>query len=64
LSLIVPAERGDYTRATFCQQLLFFKSEQAAMTFHAGHPEALLLSVAEAVMVGCLVAHSCTLEAT
>jgi alkylmercury lyase len=45
MSLIVPANRRDCTRATFCQQSLFFQSEQAASTFLAGHPEALLLSV-------------------
>jgi len=52
MSLIVPAERGDCTRATFCQQSLFFQSEQAAATFLVGHPDALLLSVEEAVPRG------------
>ncbi len=64
MSLIVPAERGECTRTTFCQQLLFFQSEQAAATFLADHPEALLLSVEEAAYVGRLVAQSCSLDAT
>jgi len=59
MSLIVPANRGDCTRATFCQQSLLFQSEQAAATFLAVHPEALLLSVEEAAYVGRLVAQSC-----
>jgi alkylmercury lyase len=56
MSLVVPAERGDCTRSTFCQQSLFFQSEQAASTFLADHPEALLLSVEDAAYVGRLVA--------
>ncbi len=63
MSLIVPAERGDCTRATFCQQSLLFQSEQAASTFLADHPEALLLSVEEAAYVGQLVAQTCSMEA-
>lgn len=62
MSLIVPAERGDCTRATFCQQSLFFRSEQAAATFLADHPDALLLSVEEAAYVGRLVAQSCSMD--
>ena len=62
MSLIVPAERGDCTRATFCQQSLFFQSEQAAATFLADHPDALLLSVEEAAYVGRLVAQSCSMD--
>jgi len=64
MSLIVPAERGDCTRATFCQQSLFFQSEQAAAPFLAEHPDALLLSVEEAAYVGRLVAQSCSMDAT
>ncbi len=64
MSLIVPANRGDCTRATFCQQSLFFQSEQAASTFLADHPEALLLSVEDAAYVGRLVARTCSLDAT
>ena len=64
MSLIVPAERGDCTRTTFCQQSLFFQSEQAAATFLAEHPEALLLSVEEAASLGRLVAQSCSMDAT
>jgi alkylmercury lyase len=64
MSLIVPAERGDCTRATFCQQSLFFQSEQAAAAFLAEHPDALLLSVEEAAHLGRLVAESCSKDAT
>lgn len=64
MSLIVPAERGDCTRATFCQQSLFFRSEQAAATFLASHLDALLLSVEEAAYVGRLVAQTCSMDAT
>ncbi len=63
MSLIAPAERGDCTRATFCQQSLFFQSEQAASTFLADHPDALLLSAEEAAYVGHLVAQNCSMEA-
>ena len=63
MSLIVPAERGDCTRATFCQQSLLFESEQAASTFLADHPEAMLLSVEEAAYVGRLVAQICSMDA-
>jgi alkylmercury lyase len=59
MSLIIPAERHDCTRDTFCQQSLFFQSEQAASTFLAAHPDALLLSVEEAACVGRLVAQIC-----
>jgi alkylmercury lyase len=62
MSLIVPAERGDCTRATFCQQSLFFQSEQAAKTFFADHPDTLLLSVEEAAYVGRLAAQSCSMD--
>ncbi len=64
MSLIVPAQRGDCSRATFCQQSLFFQSEQAAATFLADYPDVLLLSVEEAAYVGRLVAQTCSLDAT
>jgi alkylmercury lyase len=51
LSLILPAARCDCVRETFCQQSLFFHSEQAASTFLNAHPEAVLLSLEEATMV-------------
>jgi len=63
MSLIVPAQRSDCSRATFCQQSLFFQSEQAAATFLADHPETLMLSVEEAAYVGRLVAQSCAIDA-
>ena len=58
MSLIIPADRRDCVRATFCQQSLFFKSEQAASTFLEDHPEAVLLSIEEAALVGRLVAET------
>lgn len=64
MSLVVPAQRSDCTRATFCQQSLLFQSERAASTFLADHPEALLLSVEDAAYVGRLVARTCSLDAT
>lgn len=56
MSLIVPEQRSDCVRATFCQQSLLFQSEEVASTFLVAHPEALLLSVEEAAHVGRLVA--------
>ena len=64
MSLIVPAERGDCTRATFCQQSLLFQSEQAAATILVDHPDVLLLSVEEAAYVGRLVAQTSSVDAT
>ena len=55
MSLIVPANRSDCTRATFCQQ--------AALTFLATHQGALVLSVEEAAYVGRLVAQTCSMDA-
>jgi alkylmercury lyase len=56
MSLIIPAERRDCVRDTFCEQSLFFQSEQAAAAFLATHPGALLLSIEEAAQVGKVVA--------
>jgi alkylmercury lyase len=47
-------------RITFCQQSLFFQSEQAASTFLATHPTALLLSLEEAAIMGRLIAQRCS----
>ncbi len=63
MSLIVPTERSDCTRATFCQQSLLFQSEQTALPLLADHPEALILSVEEAAYVGRLVAQICSKDA-
>jgi alkylmercury lyase len=52
LSLILPDARCDCVRGTFCQQSLFFQSEEAATPWLASHPEAVLLSVEEAATVG------------
>lgn len=52
LSLILPAARCDCVRGTFCQQSLFFQSEEAASLWMALHPEAVLLSVEKAATLG------------
>jgi alkylmercury lyase len=56
LSLIIPTERSDCVRATFCAQSLFFESGQAASSFLSTHPDALILSIEEAAFVGSVVA--------
>jgi alkylmercury lyase len=56
MSLIIPAERSDCVRAAFCEQSLFFESEQTASTWLSDHPEAVFLSVEEAAWVGKRVA--------
>jgi alkylmercury lyase len=58
MSLIIPSERSECVRATFCEQSLLFWSEQAASPFLADHPGAILLSVEEAALVGRWVAQS------
>lgn len=56
LSLIVPAQRDACIRDTFCQQSLFFQSEQAASSWLVQHPEAVLLSVKDAATIGKAIA--------
>ncbi len=56
LSLILPDARCDCVRGTFCQQSLFFQSEEAASPWLALHPEAVLLSVEEAASLGQITA--------
>lgn len=56
LSLILPAERCECVRSTFCEQSLFFQSEEAASPWMALHPDAVLLSVEEAAVLGHMVA--------
>ncbi len=58
MSLIEPSERSECVRDIFCSQSLFFQSEQAASTFLSTHPEAMLLSIEEAALVGRWVAQS------
>ena len=58
MSLIIPAERSECVRTTFCEQSLFFESEQVASTWLTAHPEAVLLSIEEAAAVGKRVAAS------
>ena len=57
LSLILPAERCGCVRSTFCEQSLFFHSEEAASPWMALHPDAVLLSVEDAAVLGQLVAN-------
>src|SRR5258708_25010436 len=57
LSLILPTERCDFVRGTFCKQSLFFHSEEAASPWMALHPDAVLLSVEEAARLGHMVAN-------
>ena len=56
LSLILPAGRCDCVRGTFCEQSLFFQTEEAASPWMALHPEAMLLSVEEAAALGQITA--------
>ena len=58
MSLIIPAERSECVRATFCEQSLFFESEHAAISWVTAHPEAVVLSIEEAAFVGKLVAQT------
>jgi alkylmercury lyase len=58
MSLIIPAEHSECVRDTFCEQSLFFRSEQAAAPWLAMHPQALVLSIEEAAFVGKSVAHA------
>jgi alkylmercury lyase len=58
MSLIIPAERSECVRDTFCEQSLFFQSEQAAAAFLAMHPGVLILSIEEAACIGKLVANA------
>ena len=58
MSLIIPTMRDECVRATFCEHSLFFHSEQAASSYLASHPEAVLLSIEEAAKVGKSVAAS------
>lgn len=67
MSLIVPDQCGHEgntpsVRTTFCEQSLFFQSEEAASMFLAGHPEALLLSLEEAAWLARLIAQNCLQE--
>jgi alkylmercury lyase len=62
LSLLLPAERCGCVRGTFCEQSLFFHSEEAASSWMALRPDAVLLSVEEAAVLGHMVAHMWSLE--
>ncbi|HEU5381512.1 MAG TPA: organomercurial lyase, partial [Ktedonobacteraceae bacterium] len=56
LSLILPTERCDCVRHIFCEQSLFFHSEDAASLWMTLHPDAVLFSVEEAAALGHMVA--------
>lgn len=57
LSLLLPTKRCDCVRGTFCEQSLFFHSEEAASPWMALHPDAVLLSIEEAAVLGHMVAN-------
>jgi alkylmercury lyase len=52
LSLILPTERCDCVRGTFCKKSLFFQTEEAASPWMALHPEGVLLSVKQTAALG------------
>jgi len=56
MSLIIPTERSDQVRSTFCEQSLFFQSEQAASDFLSTRPEIVILSLEEAARLGWMIA--------
>jgi alkylmercury lyase len=58
MSLIIPVQRSECVRATFCEHSLFFESEQAVISWVTSHPEAAVLSIEEAAFVGRLVAQT------
>jgi alkylmercury lyase len=57
MSLILPDARCDCVRGTFCEQSLFFQTKEAASFWMALHPNAVLLSVEEAAVLGRMVAN-------
>lgn len=59
LSLILPDARYDCVRGTFCEQSLFFQTKEAALPWMALHPEAVLLPVEEAAVLGRITAQMC-----
>jgi len=64
MSLVVPEQsRGssdsESMRTSFCEQSLFFHSEQSASSWLAAHPAAMLLSIGEAAQLGQLVTRAC-----
>jgi hypothetical protein len=60
LSLMIPDKTENCGRAGFCERSLFFWDAQAASSFLKTHPEAILLSIAEAAYVGMFVAQNRT----
>lgn len=64
MSFVVPehgcgGSDGASVRTSFCEQSLFFQSEQAASSWLAAHPTAILLSMEEAAKLGQLVTRAC-----
>lgn len=63
-TVIVPERTGKgkgnaAARPAFCEQSLFFHSEEAASAHLATHPHAVLLSLEEAAQLAWLVTHHC-----
>jgi alkylmercury lyase len=56
LSLVLPQARCDCVRGTFCQQSLFFQTEEVATPWMALHPEAMLLSIEESAALAQMTA--------
>ncbi|GAC1464306.1 MAG: hypothetical protein PVS3B3_29120 [Ktedonobacteraceae bacterium] len=56
LSLILPTQRCDCVQGIFCEQSLFFQSAEVASPWLVLHPEAVLLSLEEAALIGQTVA--------
>jgi alkylmercury lyase len=59
LSLMLPSARCECLRGTFCGQSLFFQTKEVASPWMAFHPEAVLLPVEEAAVLGCITAQMC-----
>ena len=56
VSLTLPSARCECIRETFCAQSHFFQTKDAAQPWIALHPEAVLLSVEEAAVLGQITA--------
>jgi alkylmercury lyase len=56
LSLILPDARCGCVRGTFCEQSHFFQTKESASSWMALHPEAFLLPVEEAAVLGQMTA--------
>jgi len=63
LSLSLPSARCECVRGTFCAQSHFFQTREAAFSWIALHPDAILLSVEEAALLGRLTTQRATEDA-